>query len=201
MGERVRIGKRVVEGMRPGSVIWDAEVAGFGARRQREAVAYVLKTRARSGRQLFLTIGRHGSPWTPDTARAEARRLLHVVAEGRDPAAERATEQDLDLISAAIERERRARTAIAAHDASREFHLLVAAATHNRELVASIEAQWLIEVGRRLLARRRAAPAWQERDVAEHVEILAALHERDGDRAARLMEEHVRDALRHWGAA
>ena len=90
MGERVRLGKRAVEAMQPGSIVWDAEVAGFGARRQRgAAVAYVLKTRTASGRQLFLTIGRHGSPWTPDTARAEARRLLHTIAQGRDPAAER----------------------------------------------------------------------------------------------------------------
>jgi DNA-binding GntR family transcriptional regulator len=131
--------------------------------------------------------------------RLEVRLLLEPGAARL--AAERATEEDLDLISAAIERERRARTAMAAHDASREFHVLVAAATHNRELVAAIENLWLIEVGRRLLARRRAAPAWQEHDVDEHVAILAALHERDGEHAAQLMEEHVRDALRHWEAA
>jgi integrase len=33
-----------------------------------------------------LTIGKHGSPWTPETARAEAKRLLAEVAAGRDPA-------------------------------------------------------------------------------------------------------------------
>ena len=90
MGERVRLGKRAVEAMPAVSILWDAEVSGFGARRQRgAAVAYLLKTRSTSGRQVFLTIGRHGSPWTPDTARAEARRLLQVIAEGRDPSAER----------------------------------------------------------------------------------------------------------------
>ena len=35
------------------------------------------------------TIGRHGCPWTPDTARAEAKRILSLVAAGRDPAAEK----------------------------------------------------------------------------------------------------------------
>src|SRR5215218_6978433 len=90
--------------MPPGTTVWDAEVAGFGARRQRGAVAYVLKTRTRAGRQLFLTIGRHGSPWTPDTARAEARRLLHAVAEGRDPAAERAAERQAPTVAALAER-------------------------------------------------------------------------------------------------
>src|SRR3712207_1049731 len=104
MGERARIGKRVVDSTRPGSVVWDTEVAGFAARRQRDAVAYVLKTRARSGRQLFLTIGKHGSPWTPDTARAEARRLLHAVAEGRDPAAERKSRRQAPTVAALAER-------------------------------------------------------------------------------------------------
>jgi integrase len=33
-----------------------------------------------------MTIGKHGSPWTPEMARAEAKRLLSEVAAGRDPA-------------------------------------------------------------------------------------------------------------------
>jgi integrase len=41
-------------------------------------------------RQRFLTIGRHGAPWTPETARKEARRLLGEIAAGRDPADARA---------------------------------------------------------------------------------------------------------------
>lgn len=31
------------------------------------------------------TIGSHGSPWTPATARAEAGRLLMLVGQGVDP--------------------------------------------------------------------------------------------------------------------
>ena len=38
------------------------------------------------------SIGRHGSPWTPDTARNEARRLLGLVAGGTDPARQRSGE-------------------------------------------------------------------------------------------------------------
>jgi len=61
---------------------------GFGARRQRsKAVSYLLIYRTREGRQRWLTLGRHGSPWTPDTARAEAQRLLGMVVTGGDPAA------------------------------------------------------------------------------------------------------------------
>jgi integrase len=33
-----------------------------------------------------LTIGKHGSPWTPETARTEAKRLFAEIAAGRDPA-------------------------------------------------------------------------------------------------------------------
>jgi integrase len=41
------------------------------------------------GRQRFFTIGPHGSPWTPEKARKEAKRLLGLVAGGKDPAHER----------------------------------------------------------------------------------------------------------------
>jgi integrase len=64
-----------------GQTIWDADVKGFGIRCQRRAAVYVLKYRDQNGRQHFLTIGRHGSPWTPDTARKEARRHLHALTE------------------------------------------------------------------------------------------------------------------------
>jgi integrase len=70
-------------------MIWDSEVIGFGVRCRRSgAKHYVLKMRA-GGRQRWITIGRHGSPWTPDAARAEARRLLGLRAGGGDPATER----------------------------------------------------------------------------------------------------------------
>jgi integrase len=71
------------------STVWDkgkGAVSGFGARRQKgDAVAYVVKYRTADGRQRWATIGRHGSPWTPDLARAEALRLLAEVAKGGDP--------------------------------------------------------------------------------------------------------------------
>jgi integrase len=80
----------------PGETKWDAgkgAVTGFGIRRRRgDAVTYVLKYRVgggRRGRQRWITIGRHGSPWTPEAARQEARRILGAVADGNDPAAEK----------------------------------------------------------------------------------------------------------------
>jgi integrase len=84
----LRITKRVVDAFRPGALVWDADVKGFGVRCQRAAKVYILKTRI-NGKPRWLTIGRHGAPWTPETARREARKLLGEIAAGRDPAAER----------------------------------------------------------------------------------------------------------------
>jgi len=47
-----RIGLRQVRALKPGETIWDASLAGFGARRQRSnAVSYVLFYRTQEGRQ------------------------------------------------------------------------------------------------------------------------------------------------------
>ncbi len=89
MADRKRIGLREVRALGPGEEVWDSAVAGFGARRQvGEHVSYVLMYR-HDGRKRRYTIGRHGSPWTPDTARAEAVRLLGEVVKGADPAADK----------------------------------------------------------------------------------------------------------------
>jgi integrase len=84
-----RVTKAVVDRIPNSGVVWDADVRGFGVRRQRRDASYVLKVRVGT-RQRFLTIGRHGAPWTPETARKEARRLLGEIAAGRDPADARA---------------------------------------------------------------------------------------------------------------
>jgi integrase len=87
---RKRIGLKDIRSLRPGEMIWDDAVSGFHARRQRSAtVSYIVAYRNADGRQRWQTIGRHGSPWTPDTAREAAKRILGHVADGVDPAAER----------------------------------------------------------------------------------------------------------------
>jgi len=84
-----KITKRSVEALKPGETLWDAEVKGFGVRRQRsEARTYLVKTRI-SGRQRWMTIGRHGSPWTVESARKKAKALLGQIADGDDVAADR----------------------------------------------------------------------------------------------------------------
>src|ERR1700731_3632848 len=98
---RKKITKRVVDGEVPGDatcLVRDTELKGFvlvvtpaGSR------SYAVDYRAGSGRgapKRRLTIGKHGSPWTPQTARAEAKRLLAEVAAGRDPATARQEERN-----------------------------------------------------------------------------------------------------------
>jgi integrase len=82
-----KITKATVEKLPLNAVLWDQTLVGFGARRQRKHVHYLLRYRM-NGKQRFVSIGKHGM-WTPDTARTEARRLLGLVASKIDPASER----------------------------------------------------------------------------------------------------------------
>src|SRR2546421_12839038 len=90
-----RITKRIVDSTLPDpggreAFIWDSDVKGFGLRIKPSGVkSYVLKYRI-GRRTRRLTIGKHGSPWTPEKARQRAGDLLHAVNDGRDPATAKA---------------------------------------------------------------------------------------------------------------
>ena len=76
MTKRKKIGVAVVDALPAGSTVWDTELKGFCVRRQSgDAISYLLKTRV-EGRIRWFTIGRHGQPWTPETARKQALQLL-----------------------------------------------------------------------------------------------------------------------------
>jgi integrase len=96
-----RITKRTVDAVLPDAIgadsfLWDSEVKGFGLRVKPSGIkSYVLKYRI-GPRTRRLTIGRHGSPWTPEEARRRALDLLWDVKNGRDPATEK-TEARRDL--------------------------------------------------------------------------------------------------------
>ncbi|MFD0986103.1 tyrosine-type recombinase/integrase [Methyloligella solikamskensis] len=79
-----RLTRNALKKMAPGDLLWDSELKGFGARRQRNATTFCLKCRVR-GRQRWYSIGRLGSPWTLETARREALRLLLSIADGEEP--------------------------------------------------------------------------------------------------------------------
>jgi integrase len=68
--------------------LWDDELRGFGLRiTPAGARSYVLQFRmgGREAPSRRYTIGRHGSPWTPQTARKEAERLMIQIHQGIDP--------------------------------------------------------------------------------------------------------------------
>ena len=113
-------------------------------------------------------------------------------------AAERRTAEDLKALRQVIARETKARSAAGAHDASRDFHIALARATQNDELVRTLDSLWLVEVGRRLLSRRSAGEQWVSADVEDHRAIAEAVECHDADRAATLMSEHIGEALQHW---
>jgi DNA-binding GntR family transcriptional regulator len=101
-------------------------------------------------------------------------------------------------LQGAISRERRAGSGVEAHDASRDFHITLARASGNEEMVRVLESLWLVEVGRRLLSRRAVVSDWQSQDAEEHREIAAAVTEGRAENAGRLIAGHVRRAVHHW---
>jgi integrase len=72
--------------------LWDEDLRGFGVKATATgAKSYLVQYRmgGRGAKVKRYTIGRHGSPWTPDTARTEAKRLLIEVGQGIDVAAQK----------------------------------------------------------------------------------------------------------------
>src|SRR5271165_2566879 len=87
----IKLTKSNIDNLEPAAVrfdAWDTEVSGFCLRVARAEKVYALKYRF-AGKQRRYTIGRHGSPWTPDSARREAKRLLGELTRGMDPAEKR----------------------------------------------------------------------------------------------------------------
>lgn len=83
-----------IKELKSGTTLWDIDVKGFGCRCRQDASTkvFIVKYRfgkGRSARQYLFTIGKLGSPWTPETARDEAKRVLGRVANGENPAEER----------------------------------------------------------------------------------------------------------------
>ena len=88
-----KVTKRTVEAIAAGPkdvFLWDEGLRGFGLKvTPAGARSYVYQFRL-GGREAPTrrhTIGKHGSPWTPATARVEAERLALMVGQGIDPSA------------------------------------------------------------------------------------------------------------------
>lgn len=100
--KHARISKALVDKLETGEMIRDTDLVGFGARRQNgAAVTYFLQKRI-GKRVRWITIGRHGSPWTPETARKEAYRLMGQVADGVAPVTRRRDLADKPTVAEAL---------------------------------------------------------------------------------------------------
>ncbi|MEQ1707978.1 MAG: site-specific integrase [Terricaulis sp.] len=85
-----RLGKRSVDGLAPAEkeyVVWDDELKGFGIRVRPSGAKTYVATYRHGRRFRWATIGKHGSPWTPESARLKANAILRAAGEGEDPAA------------------------------------------------------------------------------------------------------------------
>src|SRR5438270_3199932 len=97
MAERVKLTKRLVEGVTPppsGELnLWDTEVPGFGLRvRAGGRRVYIIEYRNRERRKRRITLGPHGK-LTVDQARKRARQDIAAVGRGEDPADVQLTER------------------------------------------------------------------------------------------------------------
>ncbi|MGE3916364.1 MAG: tyrosine-type recombinase/integrase [Hyphomicrobiaceae bacterium] len=102
MNNRRKITVAVVDALKPGATVWDTSVLGFFVRCQAKARVYGLRRRI-DGRARWLTIGVHGSPWTPETARLKALEMLGAIAKGDNPAAVRDFERGLPTVADACQ--------------------------------------------------------------------------------------------------
>jgi integrase len=182
MSERKRIGLREVRALGAGEIVWDSGLPGFAARRQRsDAVSYVLKYRTSAGQQRWHTIGRHGAPWTPETARAEALRVLGEVAKGADPAGAKAAakaaptvaELAARFLAEHVEAKRKPRTA-------REYRRLF-----EKVILPALGQKRVGDATRQDIARlhhsKRATPTEANRTLAL-LSVLFTFAERQGER-------------------
>lgn len=155
-----RITKRTVDataGAERDRFIWDTEVKGFGLKvtpAGKRIYIVQFRTGGRGTPTKRVTIGRHGAPWTPEAARGEAKRLLGLVAAGRDPATERrenrakhaeaAANAFGDLVPVFIERHYRANGLRTAYEVER---------TLNREAVTRWRRQPVSQIGGKDVAK------------------------------------------------
>jgi integrase len=107
-----KITKRVIDRLRARPrehehAVWDAQMPGFGVRvRPTGAMSYVVVYRAGAGRGApfrRFTIGAVGQI-TPEAARTRARAILGAVAQGKDPAADKAGEREMPTVTELADR-------------------------------------------------------------------------------------------------
>lgn len=126
----------------------------------------------------------------------EARRLFE--GETAALAAVSISDEDLGRLEQLIaEMDRENQEHVAGEQADREFHLVIARATQNSAIVSVIESLWDARYSSPLCAHMLATArdmGVQPR-IDEHVEILAALRQRDPNAARAAMRDHLQRVI------
>lgn len=128
----------------------------------------------------------------------EARLIVEV--EVARLAARRRTDDDLARLAAALEeQERRLHGDLdALVDVAASFNVLLAEAAHNEVLAAMIQSFMSLMMERGPLVY--SLEGFREWDIQEHRGLYEAVRDRDADRAARLMREHIEELARRYRA-
>lgn len=99
---------------------------------------------------------------------------------------------DLEAVLSAAQ-EKVAETTETAYPPELDFHLQIVVLTNNQALLsAALETQRLLSLARTMSASK---PTRARAAVVEHEELVAALKDRDQERAVRRMEEHLQHSM------
>jgi DNA-binding FadR family transcriptional regulator len=112
---------------------------------------------------------------------------------GAQLAAANARPDELDEMAALLEEARRAREPERVGALGHAFHMLIAEASHNRVLVAT-----LTSIREALRSHRPSAPPEPKRILAIHSAMLDAMRQRNAERAGELMLEDVQRQRDWW---
>jgi len=137
-------------------------------------------------------------PLATDWARLSGMGLISQVMEARQIievaiaqlAAERATEEDIAAMRAAIRRAEEARgDSVTSGEASVEFHLALAEATHNEVLALMYKTvrDLYLETAR----QTQMTPGSVENRLQDHRRIMESVEQQNPELASKLMAEHI----------
>jgi integrase len=183
----MKITKRTVDALEPGSIISDDEIKGFVARRPGNgAVTYGFRYRPKDGptKQRWLALGRHGNI-TADEARVLAKKRAGEVADARDPVAEEKTRQ--------LEKQTQSLTAKNTLNAVLDAFV----ARHVKQLRSGYQIERAFDVYVRPRMGKRSIYDLKRRDI---VEMLDAIEDENGPVMADRVLAHVRSAF-NWQAS
>jgi DNA-binding GntR family transcriptional regulator len=130
---------------------------------------------------------------------------LLVEVEVTRLAAQRRTDEDLQRIEALLAAQERSNAAgdmDATVSVATSFNVLLAEAAHNEVLSAMIQV--FLELMKERGPKLYALEGFGDWDLGEHRGIYEAVRDQDGDRAAKLMREHIlqlAERYREAGAA